>query len=108
MVTVLQVLPATRYHHTMPPYDRTQYQCYVLPYITYVVRARSTCYVLPLAEPSNIGCLQGADTLATGFSVKRHAGYPSLPDRRTSTMYSFQGQTLSSMGESFFSLVPGM
>jgi hypothetical protein len=83
MATVLhQMLPdkmGTRYHHVphTRPYDRTQYQSYVIQYITYVVRTRSTFYVLPSAEPSDIGCLQGADASATGFSEKA-CRYPSL------------------------------
>jgi len=72
--TCYQVPPYT--YHTRP-YNRTQYQCYVSPYITYVVRTRSACYVLPLAEPLDISCLQGADASATGFSEKA-CQYPSL------------------------------
>jgi len=80
MATVLQaVLPDNGYQ--LPPCTTsghttvhcTQYQSYVLQYITYVVRTRSTFYVLPSAEPSDIGCLQVADASATGLSLKKHA-----------------------------------
>jgi hypothetical protein len=73
---LIRWVPGTTMYHTRP-YDRTQYQSYVIQYITYVVRTRSTFYVLPSAEPSDIGCLQGADASATGFSEKA-CRYPSL------------------------------
>ncbi len=78
-------IPHTRVHSV----HRTQYQWYVLPYNTYVARTRSTCYVLPLAEPSDIGCLQGADASATGISEKA-CQYPSL----TKSNRSFWGSLL--------------
>jgi hypothetical protein len=70
----------TRVHST----QYTAYTVYRTPYTVPVVRAtirntyRSTCYVLPSAEPSDIVCLQGADASATGFSEKA-CRYPSLP-----------------------------
>jgi len=85
-------LPATGYQVppcTMPGHTTvhsTQYQSYVLQYITYVVRTRSTFYVLPSAEPSDSGCLQGADASATGFSEKA-CRYPSLTKISLPTSY---------------------
>jgi len=85
------LLPGTTIYTTMghTTVHSTQYQCYMLPYITYFVRTRSTCYVLPLAEPSDIGCLQGADASATGISEKA-CQYPSL----TKSHRSFWGSLL--------------
>ena len=73
--TGYQVPPCTTPGHTT--IHSTQYQSYVLQYITYVVRKRSIFYVLPSAEPSDSGCLQGADASATGFS-ENACQYPSL------------------------------
>ena len=83
---LIRWVPGTTMYHTRP-YDRTQYQSYVIQYITYVVRTRSTFYVLPSAEPSDIGCLQGADASATGFSEKA-CRYPSLARTQNTAGYA--------------------
>jgi len=52
---------------------RRRIQSTVLPYNRYTDALHiqdPTCYVLPLAQPSDIGCLYGADALAIGFSEK--------------------------------------